>query len=70
MMIIYNLVPQCAVELGKVVANYKMYGHRQARATNCPGDSLYALIQQRPNCVGSTSKIYKNFNFLILITFS
>lgn len=50
----YVIFIQCAVSLGKVVPNYQMYGHRQARATNCPGDSLYALIQQWPNWVSLT----------------
>jgi len=42
---------KCAVNLGKVSANYQMYGHRQAGNTDCPGDSLYRLIQTWPHWV-------------------
>lgn len=29
--------------------NYKVLGHRQATATDCPGNTLYNLIKQWPN---------------------
>lgn len=33
------------VALGKISANYELYGHRDVRETECPGDKLYELIQ-------------------------
>ncbi|KAK7107059.1 hypothetical protein V1264_015039 [Littorina saxatilis] len=41
-----NLIA-CGVRQGKVSSNYKLYGHRQARAasTTCPGNTLYSIIQ-------------------------
>lgn len=35
----------CAVSKGMITSSYKLYGHRDAGSTDCPGDSLYALIR-------------------------
>ncbi|CAD6211811.1 GSCOCT00003844001.2-RA-CDS [Cotesia congregata] len=37
-----------AVTLGKLQSNYALIGHRQGRATTCPGDKLFELIQTWP----------------------
>ena len=42
-----NLIA-CGVQTGRIVSNYKLYGHRDAGNTDCPGDALYALIQTWP----------------------
>lgn len=36
---------ECGIQLGKITPDYKMYGHRDVRATECPGDTLYELIK-------------------------
>lgn len=36
------------VAIGKIDANYTLLGHRQTASTDCPGDSLYQLIQTWP----------------------
>lgn len=36
---------ECGVSLGKVRPDYKLYGHRDVGTTECPGDTLYALIR-------------------------
>ncbi|KAL4232098.1 N-acetylmuramoyl-L-alanine amidase [Mactra antiquata] len=33
------------ITLGKITPDYKLYGHRDVRATTCPGDTLYNHIQ-------------------------
>ncbi|XP_074642080.1 peptidoglycan-recognition protein SC2-like [Tubulanus polymorphus] len=40
---------ECAVEKGKLKENYRLYGHRDAGSTSCPGDTLYKLIKQWPH---------------------
>lgn len=37
------------IEIGKIQANYTLLGHRQTRATDCPGQKLYELIQTWPH---------------------
>ena len=51
----YTRLVNCAVETGKIVAEYRMFGHRQTKpegGTECPGDSLYSTIQTWPHWVG------------------
>ncbi len=40
---------QCSVASGKVIPEYKLYGHRQVGAasseTECPGDNVYRIIK-------------------------
>ncbi|XP_060606482.1 peptidoglycan-recognition protein SC2-like [Ruditapes philippinarum] len=43
-----NLIA-CGVHLGKISADYRLYGHRDAGQTDCPGDSLYHEIQTWPH---------------------
>ncbi|XP_046386519.1 peptidoglycan-recognition protein SB1-like [Ischnura elegans] len=38
----------CAVSLGKIGANYKLLGHRQTKATECPGITLFNIIKTWP----------------------
>lgn len=33
------------VDQGFIQSNYTLYGHRQVRNTECPGDALYKEIQ-------------------------
>lgn len=33
------------VKLGKVIANYKLFGHCQVKATHSPGQALYEIIK-------------------------
>uniref|UniRef100_A0A1B6G8F5 Peptidoglycan-recognition protein n=1 Tax=Cuerna arida TaxID=1464854 RepID=A0A1B6G8F5_9HEMI len=42
------------VNQAKIRPLYKLIGHRQVRATECPGDKLYSIIQQWPHY---TSKV-------------
>ncbi|XP_045210358.2 peptidoglycan recognition protein 1-like [Mercenaria mercenaria] len=39
----------CGVEEKKLIPNYRLYGHRDAGKTSCPGDALYKLIQTWPH---------------------
>ncbi|KAL5017095.1 hypothetical protein ScPMuIL_006684 [Solemya velum] len=36
-------------ELGKISPDYKLYGHRDVRPTECPGEKLYTLISSWKN---------------------
>lgn len=38
-----------AIDKGHLSSNYTLYGHRQVRITECPGDALYNEIQIWPN---------------------
>lgn len=60
MFIIENVVPEdmldatkkliaYAVDAGYLSANYTLLGHRQAKRTTCPGDSLYNEISTWPH---------------------
>ena len=40
-----NHLISCCVSHGKLTSAYRLYGHRDAGSTSCPGDSLYSLIQ-------------------------
>lgn len=42
-------VIQCGLKLGKLSADYRLYGHRDAGKTDCPGDTLYKEIQTWPH---------------------
>lgn len=35
----------CGVELGYILPDYELFGHRDGRCTECPGDFLYFTIQ-------------------------
>lgn len=37
-----------AVDQGYLSANYTLYGHRQVRATECPGNALFNEIKTWP----------------------
>lgn len=37
-----------AVDQGYLARNYALYGHRQVRATECPGDALFNEIKTWP----------------------
>nr|AXE15816.1 peptidoglycan recognition protein 1 [Archivesica packardana] len=45
---------QWGVALGKISPNYELYGHRDVRDTECPGDKLYELIQTWDHFKAST----------------
>uniref|UniRef100_A0A672PZJ1 N-acetylmuramoyl-L-alanine amidase-like n=2 Tax=Sinocyclocheilus grahami TaxID=75366 RepID=A0A672PZJ1_SINGR len=36
----------CAISAGRLSSYYNLYGHRQADATECPGNTLYHEIQK------------------------
>lgn len=38
----------CGVQLGKMLPGYRLYGHRDAEQTDCPGDTMYKEIQTWP----------------------
>lgn len=40
---------KCAIEENKLKDSYILYGHRQVRATGCPGDALFKEIQSWPH---------------------
>ena len=40
-----NNMLKLGVKLGKLSPDYKIYGHRDVRETECPGDELYNLIK-------------------------
>jgi N-acetylmuramoyl-L-alanine amidase len=39
----------CGVEQGYITSDYEMFGHRDGRCTDCPGDVLYAEIETWPH---------------------
>ncbi|KAF2891552.1 hypothetical protein ILUMI_14621, partial [Ignelater luminosus] len=39
----------CGVSQGKIKTGYKLLGHRQAKATECPGNKFYEEIKTWPN---------------------
>lgn len=41
-----------AVELGYLTTDYKLIGHKQVRATICPGPALFGEIQKWPHFDG------------------
>jgi len=47
----------CGVQLGYITPDYELFGHRDARCTECPGDVLYSIIEKWPHC--STRKIQR-----------
>nr|CAD7454711.1 unnamed protein product [Timema tahoe] len=38
----------CGVDIGKIGEGYHVIGHRQARDTLCPGDTLYKWVEALP----------------------
>ena len=40
---VMNMI-ECGVKLGKITPDYKLYGHRDVRPTESPGEMLYNLI--------------------------
>lgn len=44
-----------AVEKGYLSKDYKLIGHRQAKATLCPGDALYKEIKTWPHYYEDTN---------------
>uniref|UniRef100_A0A1A9WJ21 Peptidoglycan-recognition protein n=1 Tax=Glossina brevipalpis TaxID=37001 RepID=A0A1A9WJ21_9MUSC len=49
---------------GYIDPQYKLYGHRQVRATECPGDRLYNEITKWPNYSPVPDKNNKKIKFL------
>lgn len=52
MQAIKDLIAQ-GVSLGRISSNYKLIGHRQAVATECPGNRLYDEIKTWPHYVAT-----------------
>ncbi|XP_065341679.1 peptidoglycan-recognition protein SC2-like [Cloeon dipterum] len=50
----YKLV-SCSIKMNFLPNNYTLLGHRQAKDTMCPGDSLFKEISQWPNWKNVTS---------------
>lgn len=44
------------VRLKKLDADYKLFGHRQFKLTNSPGDALYTIIQEWPKWSASINE--------------
>jgi N-acetylmuramoyl-L-alanine amidase len=42
---------ECGIELGNVLPDYLLYGHRDVTNTDCPGDALYDEISTWPEKV-------------------
>ncbi|XP_046368342.2 peptidoglycan recognition protein 1-like [Haliotis rufescens] len=42
--VVQNVI-NSGVAQGKITPDYKVYGHRDVRETECPGDKLYAVIK-------------------------
>ncbi|XP_076072397.1 peptidoglycan-recognition protein SC2-like [Mytilus galloprovincialis] len=40
---------QCGINNGKISTSYYLYGHRDTKATKCPGDKLYDMIKLWPH---------------------
>eukprot|EP00732_Lithocolla_globosa_P006422 Lithocolla_globosa_v1_NODE_7471_length_942_cov_21.988726.p1 type:complete len:287 gc:universal NODE_7471_length_942_cov_21.988726:42-902(+) len=55
-----QLVDECLVAERKVQANYRMYGHRQAVNTACPGNAFYAEIQTWPKWTPGSPSFVSN----------
>jgi len=49
-----NLIA-CSVGRGKLKTNYTLLGHRQARDTLCPGETLFKEISTWPHWVANPS---------------
>lgn len=49
-----------AVNRGYLAQNYTLYGHRQVRATTCPGDALYNEITKWPHFSENTNNQTSN----------
>jgi hypothetical protein len=47
---VFEALLQYAIDLGKLDANFKLYGERQldTKVPNSPGDALYELLQKPP----------------------
>ena len=45
---VQNLI-QCGVNLGHIISTYRLYGHRDASSSSCPGDALYNEIKTWPH---------------------
>lgn len=43
-----NQLVACGVSLGKISDKYNVIGHRQARNTECPGETLYGYVTTLP----------------------
>ncbi|KAK2575092.1 hypothetical protein KPH14_008821 [Odynerus spinipes] len=44
-----NSLISCGVSLGKIRDDYKLIGHRQARDTECPGETFYKYVVKLPH---------------------
>lgn len=53
-----------SIDNGHLSSNYTMYGHRQVRITECPGDALYNEIRNWPN-FGFDLEVVVNSNTIL-----
>lgn len=44
-----NSLISCGVSLGKIHTNYNLIGHRQARDTECPGNTFFKYVVKLPH---------------------
>lgn len=42
---VHNII-NCGVEKGFIIPKYELFGHRDVRTTDCPGNAFYKLIQK------------------------
>ena len=47
---------QCGLDGGYIKRDFTLKGHRDVRATDCPGDTLYSLIQNWPHFKSGTTR--------------
>ncbi|KAK2140644.1 hypothetical protein LSH36_1285g00009 [Paralvinella palmiformis] len=40
---------QCGLDKRHIISGYELFGHRDGRCTDCPGDVLYGIIQTWPH---------------------
>ncbi|XP_012228585.1 peptidoglycan recognition protein-like [Linepithema humile] len=55
-----NALIACGVSLGKISKDYNAIGHRQARNTECPGESFYKYVTALPRWTENPIPIYTN----------
>ncbi|KAJ8682812.1 hypothetical protein QAD02_018604, partial [Eretmocerus hayati] len=44
-----NSLIKCGLSMNKIRADYHVIGHRQGRATECPGETFYKYVQKMPH---------------------
>lgn len=53
-----NELTACGIALGKISDKYNVIGHRQARDTECPGQSFYEYVTALPRWTANPRPIH------------